>query len=60
MRTSDTVLKLRKGDVLEVGQFKGTLVDIADADVILESDGERWLMTIGENLTRATALPPER
>jgi hypothetical protein len=60
VRTNDTVLKLRKGEVLEVGQFKGTVVDIADADVILESDGERWLLTIGENLTRATALPPER
>lgn len=60
VRTTDTVYKLRKGDVLEVGQFKGTVVDIADADVILESDGERWLMTIGENLTRASGLPPER
>jgi hypothetical protein len=60
VRTDDKVFKLRKGDVLEVGQFKGTVVDIADADVILDADGERWLMTIGESLTRASALPPER
>jgi len=60
VRTTDTVYKLRKGEVLEVGQFKGTIVDIADADVVIESEGERWLMTIGESLTKATALPPER
>jgi hypothetical protein len=58
VRTSDTVLKLRKGETIDVGQFKGVVADISDADVVLESDGERWLLTIGESLAQAAALPP--
>jgi len=59
MRVNDKVLKLRKGQNLQVGQFNGTVAEIADTDVILESDGERWLLTVGENITQAFALPPE-
>ena len=59
MRVDDTVLKLRKGQILRVGHFNGTVAEIAEVDVILESEGERWLLTIGENLTQASALPPE-
>lgn len=60
LRNTDTVLKLKQGDTIEVGSFKGTVAEIRKAEVILESDGERWLLSIGESLTRATALPPER
>ena len=35
------------------------LVDIFEDDVIFESVGERWLLSIGEPLADATALPPE-
>jgi hypothetical protein len=59
LRNSDELLKLRKGSRLEIGQFSGKLIEIDDADVILESDGQRWLLTIGDNLTEAYALPPE-
>ncbi len=59
VRTNDTILKLRKGEGVEIGQFKASIAEITDADVILESDGERWLLTIGERLTQAAALPPE-
>ena len=59
LRGTDEMLKLKKGDRLEIGQFSGTLSEIEDGDVIIESDGERWLLSIGENLTQATALPPE-
>ena len=59
LRGTDELLKLKKGDRLEIGQFSGTLTEIEDGDVIIESDGEHWLLSIGENLTQATALPPE-
>lgn len=59
LRGSDELLKLKKGDRLEIGLFSGTLAEIVDTDVIIESEGERWLLSIGENLTQATALPPE-
>ena len=51
--------KFREGQTLEIGQFSGTIAEIADSDVIIESEGERWLLTIGENLAQAFALPPE-
>jgi len=56
--TDDKVVKLSKGQRLEVGPFQGTVVGIEGNDVVVESDGERWLMTIGENLSQAVALPP--
>lgn len=59
LRGEDEILKLRKGDKLEVGQFHGELTEIEDTDVIIESEGQRWLMTIGDNITQAYALPPE-
>lgn len=59
VRTTDETMRLRQGEALEIGQFKGTIAEIIDSDVILESDGERWLMTVGENLGQASALPPE-
>jgi len=60
VRTTAQVMKLHVGESFEVGQFRGTVVDIAELDVVLDSDDERWLLTLGENLTQATALPPEQ
>ena len=59
VRTTDETMRLRQGEALEIGHFKGTIAQIIDSDVILESDGERWLMTVGENLNQASALPPD-
>ncbi|MBN1855174.1 MAG: hypothetical protein JW829_20755 [Pirellulales bacterium] len=52
-------LKLRVGDSLQAGWFEGTVVRIDEYDVILESAGQRWLLTKGDCLTDAVALPPE-
>lgn len=54
----DIVLKLTEGDTLEVGVFQGSVSRITESDVVLDSDGERWLLTVGENLAEAAALPP--
>ena len=53
------VVKLRRGQSLVIGQFQGQVTEIADDDVVLEADGERWLVALGENLAEAFALPPE-
>lgn len=60
LRAAGEVLKLRKGESFVVGQFSGTIAEIEGSDVIIEADdGERWLLTLGESLTEAYALPPE-
>jgi hypothetical protein len=53
------VAKLRLGQTLVIGEFQAKLLEIAEQDVTLEADGERWLVAIGESLTQAFALPPE-
>lgn len=59
LRSEDKLVKLRRGSQFEIGHFTGSVVDILDDDVILESVGERWLLSIGESLAEATALPLE-
>ncbi len=59
LRATDEVLKLRQGDGFQIGPVAGTIAEIAGSDVIIESDGERWLLTLGERLIDAYALPPE-
>lgn len=59
LRTTGEVLKLRQGDSFEVGQFRGNVAEIYGQDIVVKSDDERWLITLGENLSQATALPPE-
>ena len=46
------------GEVLEIGPFRGTILEIQDADVIFEIDGQHRLLSIGETLLQASALPP--
>ncbi|MBN2477562.1 MAG: hypothetical protein JXB62_23345 [Pirellulales bacterium] len=61
LRLSGEQRKLHEGEQLTVGGFTATIVEIAveDHDVVLEADGQRWLLSLGENLTEAFALPPE-
>jgi len=58
LRAKDQTIKLVEGKELSVGNFRATVVEIEDSDVVLETDGERWLLSIGENLDQASALPP--
>jgi len=51
-------LRLHKGETFRVGQFQGTVVEIDGDDVVLDSANQRWLLTVGENLSEASALPP--
>ncbi len=54
--------KIRKGDAGEepaLGTEVGRVAEMKDTDLVLERGGERWLLTIGETLAQAYALPPE-
>ena len=63
LRTDDSRITARLGDLVQSGSFSGRLVEILDQDIVLERDGERgrerWLLTTGESLNQAFALPPE-
>lgn len=59
MRTSGEIIKLRNGQNIEFGDFQGVIVEIDTQDVVIDSGNERWLLTLGENLSQATSLPPE-
>jgi hypothetical protein len=59
LRTTDEVVKLREGDSMQVGALLVTVAQARGTDVIIETDDERWLLTLGDKLTDAFALPPE-
>jgi len=42
VRTSGTTLRLKEGDPFEIGQLKGTVVEVNNKVAILESNGERF------------------
>ena len=51
------VLKLGRGDAFEIGMWSGKVADILPSDVLLESGGEFWIVSVGETLGQALALP---
>ena len=57
-RATDEVMRLRAGDQLELGPLSFRLAEVHAADVIIEIDGERWLLSPGDKITDAHALPP--
>lgn len=59
VRTDNSILKTTKGDFVRVGSFRAKLVDIIEEDLVFERDGMRWLLTLGDCLNQAFALPPE-
>ena len=59
VRTDDSRITARLGDSVQSGSFSGRLVEILDQDIVLERGNERWLLTAGESLNQAFALPPE-
>lgn len=59
VRTDDSIIKAKLGDPINAGSFSGKIVEILEEDIVLERNGERWLLTTGESLNEAFALPPE-
>ncbi len=58
-RIDDRLIKLRVGDRLQAGWFDGVVEAIEGDEVILDEGGGRWLLTRGDRLADAAALPPE-
>lgn len=56
---SDKLFKFKPGDEIHFGRFQGKLTEVLQEDVILESQGEQWLLSIGENFGQALPLPKE-
>ena len=59
VRTDDSSITAKLGDTVRSGSFSGRLVEILYNDIVLDRNGERWLLTVGESLNQAFALPPE-
>lgn len=59
MQTTDEKFTAGKGESFQIGPFRATVIEIEDSDVVIESDGQRWLLTLGDSLGDAFALPPE-
>ena len=58
--TNDSRITAKLGDQIQSGSFSGRLVEIVDQDiVIVDREGKRWLLSVGERLNQAFALPPE-
>ncbi len=57
-RATDEVIRLRTGERLELGPLNFRLAEVRAGDVIVETDGERWLLSPGDRLIDAYALPP--
>jgi len=56
---AETTVVLGPGESFRVGQFTAKVLRIDEEDVILESEGRRLLLTIGESIAEAAVLPPE-
>jgi hypothetical protein len=59
LRTVGEVAKLRVGESLRIGTLEFTVDQVRGTDVIIRTGEERWLLTLGDKLTDAFALPPE-
>ncbi len=58
VQSTDQVIRRRVGESFQVGSLALEVVEAFGPDVVVEVDGERWLLTLGENITDAFALPP--
>jgi hypothetical protein len=56
-RTDGSVLKPKLGEQITVGSVRATIKEILNEDVVFERNGSLWLLTLGECLNQAFALP---
>ncbi len=58
-RLIDRTERLQIGDSMDVDGTPLVVLQILERDVVLDMDGRRMLLTVGENLAEAFDLPPE-
>ena len=59
IRTDGSVIKAKVGEQIAVGSMRATIREILNDDVVLDRNGSLWLLTLGECLNEAFALPGE-
>jgi hypothetical protein len=59
VRTEDSIIKAKQGDLIRIGSFRAEVAEIFEQDIVFENEGMRWLVTLGDCLNQAFSLPPE-
>ena len=59
IRSDDSVIRAKLGEQISVGSIRATIKEILDEDIVFDRDGNLWLLTLGECLNQAFALPKE-
>jgi hypothetical protein len=59
LRDVDETLQLAAGAEFQVGRTQLRLLRIEQGDVLLEAKGEYWLVSVGESVAQAVAIPEE-
>ena len=59
VQSTDELVRRRLGETFQVGTLELEVVEAFGTEVVLQVDGERWLLTLGDNISDAFALPPE-
>ena len=59
VRTDGSVLKAKLGERISIGSVRATIKEILGEDLVFDRDGSLWLLTLGECLNQAFALPKE-
>ncbi|MDR3110639.1 MAG: hypothetical protein LBU65_13305 [Planctomycetaceae bacterium] len=58
-RTTGNITKATIGQKIEAGSFRGTLLSVDGRDIVIERGGILWLLSGGESLKDAYAIPKE-
>jgi hypothetical protein len=59
LRDRDITQQLGVGDEFQVGRTRLRLIHIDQGDILLEAKGEHWLISVGESVAQAVAIPDE-
>jgi hypothetical protein len=58
VRTTGETLRLHQGDAIKVGLLEGQVAEIHPREIVVESGGERTLVSLGQNLREGQLVPP--
>jgi len=56
MQDSGKLFFYRQGDPIHIGQFQGTIAELDSRQAIIETDGKRLILRLGQNLGEAKPL----
>ena len=56
MQDSGKLFFYRQGDPIQIGQFQGIIAELEGRQAIIETDGKRLILRLGQNLGEAKPL----